>query len=309
MPNPSLRFYAFLARWFARSYRAKFALLVVVIQAALALGVTLYFFASGSAATPQTQQFVWVVLILLALATLLLLGGIFALLAPLFVTAASLQKYLQQQTLPSLPTRYSDAAGQLMSDTQYIVGELDRHVAKFDDSALTDHLTLTLTRGVSEKRLRQDIEYAVSHLQPFVVALMDLDHFKEINDHYGLAVGDQCIRHVGKVIRTHTRKHDWIGRWGGDEFLLVLHHLDAAKLEPTLKRLNQAIQSEPIPNLPQDIHLMITLSVGATILRPGDTPEILLAKAESALYQAKALGRGNVMILDERVNPPTKRAG
>jgi len=308
MPNPSLRFYAFLARWFANSYRAKFALLVVGVQALLALSVAVYALTLGNTLTPQTQQLVWVVLGLLALATPLLLVGIFALLAPLFLTVASLQKYLNQQMLPSLPTRFSDTAGQLMSDTQYIVGELDRHATKFDDSALTDHLTQTLTRGVSEKRLRQEIEYAVSHLQPFVLALLDLDHFKEINDHYGLAVGDQCIRHVGRVIRAHTRKHDWIGRWGGDEFLLVLHHIDPLKLEPTLKRLNQAIQSEALPNLPQDIHLMITLSVGATILRPGDTPEALLAKAESALYQAKALGRGNVMILDERINPPTKRA-
>jgi diguanylate cyclase (GGDEF)-like protein len=308
MRNSSLYFYARLTRRIPKSYRAKFVLLVVVVQGLLVLFALLYLGFLGSAANAQTWQFFWLTTGAVLIATLLLLWGISALLAPLFVTADSLKKYLNQHVLPTLPTQYTDTAGQLMSDVQYVVTELDRRATQFDDSALMDHLTQTLTRGVSEKRLRQEIEYAVLHLQPFVLALLDLDHFKEINDHYGLAVGDQCIRHVGKVIRAHTRKHDWIGRWGGDEFILVLHKLEPQKIEPTLKRLNEAIQSTPIPDLPQDLHLMISLSVGATILRPGDTPEALLAKAESALYQSKAQGRGKVTILDERVNAPTKRA-
>ncbi len=307
MRNPSLRFYNWLARHHV-SYRAKFALLVAGAQSLLALGAWLYLLALGAAAPPQLWQFFWFLCAALILLTLLLSWGIAALLAPVTLTADSLKKYLEQQVLPSLPIQHTDTAGQLMSDTQYVITELDRHATKFDDNALTDHLTQMLTRGASEKRLRQEIEYAVSHLQPFVLALLDLDHFKEINDHYGLAVGDQCIRYVGKIIRAHTRKHDWVGRWGGDEFILVLRNLEPAKLEPTLKRLNEALSSAPLPNLPHDLHLMLALSIGATILRPGDTPEVLLAKAESALYQAKTIGRGSVMILDERVNAPSKRA-
>lgn len=308
MQTRSFRFYAWLARRIPKSYRAKFALVIIAAQSVIVLTTGAYLLALGAAADARVWQFFWLVVGAVIIAGALLFAGIAALLTPIGLSATGLQKYLNLQVLPTLPTEFTDTAGQLMADTQYLVMELDRRATKFDDSAQTDHLTQALTRGVSEKRLREEIEYAVSHLQPFVLALLDLDHFKEINDHYGLAVGDQCIRHVGKIIRAHTRKHDWIGRWGGDEFVLVLHHLDASKLEPTLKRLNTALQSEPIPNLPQDIHLMISLSIGATILRPGDTPEALLAKAETALYQAKALGRGNVTILDERVNAPTKRA-
>lgn len=307
MKFESLRFYTLLDRVAPKSFRLKLALVLAVGLTLPLLAVILYLVLFSAASGELRWQILIATGVILALAGIILYFALAALLAPLFFTAASLQKFLGQQVLPSLPMHYEDTAGQMMSDTQFIVTELDRRTTKYDDTALLDHLTHALHRGASEKRLRQEMEYAVSHLQPFALALIDLDHFKEINDHYGLAVGDQCMRHIGKVILQNTRKHDWLGRWGGDEFILVLHNLETAKLEPALLRLNETLHASPIPNLPQDIHLMLSFSVGATILRPGDTPEALLAKAESALYQSKEHGRGSVTVLDERVNIPTKR--
>lgn len=303
----SLRFYAFLSRYLPGSYTAKLYLVVLtgtllpllvlslylLVVADLALGLKLQIFLLALAAT-------------LASTTLALLGS-YALLMPLRLTVNSIRKYLEQQVLPTLPTEYSDTAGQLMADVQYVVGRLDRHLTGVENTAQTDHLTRALTRGASETRLRQEMEYAASHLQPFALALLDLDHFKHINDQYGLAVGDQCLRHIGSVIRENIRKDDWLGRWGGDEFVLIMRDIEPKRLRQTLTRLNEALQSSPNPDLPFDMHLMTAISVGATILRPGDTPEALLSKADAALYRSKMEGQGQITILDERVNTPTKK--
>ena len=307
MNASSLGFYALLARVF-KSYRAK--LLVVLL---LAFGIPLliaamYLGVNGALPTDTRWEIFGVLAFGLSVGIVVLWFGLEGLLAPFYLTHTGMRKYLDQQVLPALPIQYEDDAGQLMRDTQFIITEHDRRAVRYDDAALTDHLTHALNRRTSETRLLQEMEYAILHLQPFALALMDLDHFQEINKQYGFAVGDQCMRHIGAVIRAHIRQEDWLGRWGGDEFILVMHHIDRAKLEPLLKRLTEALQTTHNPNLPPDIHLMISMSVGATMLRPGDTPETLLAKADAALYQSKTQGRGNVTFLDERVNPRAPRS-
>ena len=307
MPQTSLQFYAFLARLLPKSFRAKLALVLFGAQGIVLGAVILYLTLFSESATDERWQIFWLVCAGTMLGAALAFLGLDALLAPMYLTTNSLTKYLDQQVVPTLPVNYRDTAGKLMADVQFVVSEHDRRVTKMDDTALTDHLTHALNRGASETRLRQEIEYAVSHLQPFALALLDLDQFKAINDNYGLATGDQCLRHIGQVIHDHIRKNDWLGRWGGDEFILVMHDIDPSQVKQLLARLNQALRDSPNPNLPPDMHLMFSLSIGATILRPGDTPDALLAKADAALYQSKMEGRGSINLLDERINKPTKR--
>ncbi|MBI4671462.1 MAG: GGDEF domain-containing protein [Chloroflexi bacterium] len=306
MRHKSLRLYALLAQFIPNSYFAKLLIAVVLGMSIPLLAMNIFLWMVAN----TTFELKLGALLVSSIATLVgaLLGGwlLYGLLMPLKFTHDALQNYLAEHTAPFLPTEYADSAGQIMADVQYIVTLLDRYSMGLQNAGQTDHLTSALSRGVSETRLRQEMEYAASHLQPFALALLDLDHFKQINDHYGLAVGDQCLRHIGNIIRQNIRKNDWLGRWGGDEFILVLHDVDPQRLEQALARLNEALLANPNPDLPTDMHLMIALSVGATILRPGDTPEALLAKADAALYRSKMEGRGQITVLDERINTPSK---
>lgn len=302
----SLRLYALFARIVPHSYFAKLLIAVGIGMSIplLILGIFLY-----TRVEPPPELRLQILLFGIG-ATLL--GAIvaawllYALTVPLELAREALQKYLAERTAPFLPTEYTDTAGHLMADVQFVVTQLERYSMGLQNTGQNDHLTSALSRGASETRLRQEMEYAASHLQPFALALLDLDQFKEINAHYGHAVGDQCLRHIGAILRQNIRKNDWLGRWGGDEFILVMHDIDPQRLRHALARLNEALAANPNPDLPTDMHLMIALSIGATILRPGDTPEALLAKADAALYRAKMEGRAQVTVLDERVNAPSK---
>jgi diguanylate cyclase len=307
MQLESLRFYIFLARFFPKSFTVKIFLVVLVGTLLPLVLVSVYLLWFADVSFGMKLQIFFIALAGILAGTTLALLGTYLLYVPLRMTDNSIKKYLDQQVLPTLPTEYADTMGQLMADVQYIVTQLDRHLTGVENTAQTDHLTRTLTRGASETRLRQEMEYAISHLQPFALALLDLDHFKNINDQYGLNVGDQCLKHIGSVLRENIRKNDWLGRWGGDEFILVMRDVEPQRLRQTLMRLNEALQNSPNSDLPFEMHLMTSISIGATILRPGDTPEALLAKADAALYRSKMEGQGQITILDERVNVPTKK--
>ncbi|MCI0476784.1 MAG: GGDEF domain-containing protein [Anaerolineales bacterium] len=306
MRHKSLRIYALFTRYIPDSYFIKL-LIALGIGMSIPLVTSSILLLATANLTPDLKLLFFVLGVGATLVGALLAAWLlYALTMPIEFTRDALQKYLSEHTAPFLPTEYTDTAGQLMADVQFVVTQLDRYSMGLQNKGETDHLTNALSRGVSETRLRQEMEYAALHLQPFALALLDLDHFKEINDHYGLAVGDQCLRHIGNILRQNIRKNDWLGRWGGDEFILVMHDVDAQRLQHTLARLNEALVANPNPDLPPDMHLMVALSVGATILRPGDTPEALLAKADAALYRSKMEGRGQITVLDERINTPTK---
>jgi len=306
MRHKSLRLYALFARFIPNSYFAKLLAAVSIGMSIPLLTLGIFLFVRFDALSDLSFQIVLFSIGATLLGILVAGWLLYGLTMPFELTRKTLQNYLTERTAPFLPIEYTDTAGHLMADTQFVVTQLERYSLGLQNTGQNDHLTSALSRGASETRLRLEMEYAASHLQSFALALLDLDQFKEINAHYGHAVGDQCLRHIGAVLRQNIRKNDWLGRWGGDEFILVMHNIDSQRLQPALARLNEALAANPNPNLPTDMHLMLALSIGATILRPGDTPEALLAKADAALYRAKKEGRGQVTVLDERINPPTK---
>jgi len=154
--------------------------------------------------------------------------------------------------------------------------------------ALTDQLT-----GVSNRRklymdLQREAESAVRYDHPLSVVLLDLDHFKKINDSHGHGRGDEVLREVAKTISSLLRKADHFGRWGGEEFILLAPETTLEKASDLAERLRRAIA---------DIDLDqpdITASFGIAEHTPRDTPESLVKRADEALYNAKAAGRNRV---------------
>jgi diguanylate cyclase (GGDEF)-like protein len=132
---------------------------------------------------------------------------------------------------------------------------------------------------------------------PLAIALCDLDYFKAINDTYGHLAGDAVLVHVAEVLRQHARSADVIGRYGGEEFLILLPNTDAESALRAAARLREALVLHPAP-MPDDAQLEVTGSLGVAALSelpPEAGPDALLALADRRLYEAKAAGRNRVV--------------
>ena len=133
------------------------------------------------------------------------------------------------------------------------------------------------------------------HGGPLSLIMMDLDHFKAINDGHGHAAGDVVLVEVIRRCRDSLRRHDVIGRMGGEEFTILLPETGLAKAYEVAERLRQAIAASPIPT-PAGVDIDVTVSMGVTALNPGDNIDFLLSRADRALYQAKDQGRNRSAI-------------
>ncbi len=157
--------------------------------------------------------------------------------------------------------------------------------------ASTDPLT-----GISNRRPIMDLVSRASrdHEREFVVALVDLDHFKRVNDEFGHGCGDAVLRDVAKELTKAVRGSDIVGRWGGEEFLLILNDVTDAKAMEVLDRLRQTIRETPF-TCGEHLH-RVTVSIGVADSRATDSWERCLQHADAALYQAKESGRDQVVL-------------
>ncbi|MBN8506385.1 MAG: GGDEF domain-containing protein [Burkholderiales bacterium] len=170
--------------------------------------------------------------------------------------------------------------------------EVREAMAKLQTLAERDALTGLFNRHQGERLLARALRRHQRSGTSFAVALIDLDHFKQVNDRHGHAAGDAVLRHFAKVAQRCLRDTDTLARWGGEEFLVLLDdaHLDATRT--TIERLRQAVQMNPVPL--ERGSLGVTASVGATVARRGESAEPLLRRADAALYRAKSNGRNRV---------------
>lgn len=124
--------------------------------------------------------------------------------------------------------------------------------------------------------------------------LVDLDRFKLLNDNYGHALGDEMLRHVSDILQNTLRSCDWVGRWGGEEFLAILPSTDEAGALMIAERLREEVERFSITYNRQVIRTTASIGV-ASYPRDGDTPDFLLRAADAALYEAKKTGRNRVV--------------
>jgi diguanylate cyclase (GGDEF)-like protein len=167
-----------------------------------------------------------------------------------------------------------------------------------------DALTGLLNRRAILARLRAAIAHARESGEPMSLLFIDIDHFKQINDSYGHHAGDRCLRAVIAPIASELSQGDALGRYGGEEFLVVLTGAGSANAEIVAERIRSRVEKMPILVASQRIDL--TLSIGVAAM-DGDalSPEQLIERADAALYRAKSSGRNLVM----RHAPPPRPAG
>ena len=158
-----------------------------------------------------------------------------------------------------------------------------------------DDLTgLANRRGVMD-RLQQCIHAAQRRDAPFCIALLDIDFFKQVNDRYGHEGGDQVLRAFGQLLPSQIRATDCAGRYGGEEFLLVLCDTQLAQAGVLLERIRESTEALPWTQL---VHkdLRVTCTLGVTQYRQGETAEALISRADAAMYRGKAAGRNRVVL-------------
>lgn len=155
--------------------------------------------------------------------------------------------------------------------------------------AYTDLLTGLLNRNALENLFSKEIQRATRDQSDLSVLLIDVDGFKQINDRFGHAIGDQVLRHVAHVVVKTIRRSDMVFRHGGEEFVILLPNTDPAGAECVGDKIRRATESTLFDL--KGLHIPITISVGVTSMQSGDTPADLIDKADRAMYCAKAAGR------------------
>ncbi|MHC4570761.1 MAG: diguanylate cyclase [Planctomycetota bacterium] len=164
----------------------------------------------------------------------------------------------------------------------------------------TDPLTGVGTRRVLEQVLKDEYARSVRYNRPFSLAIIDLDNFKEINDTAGHAAGDKALRQLAKFMRINARMTDTIiARYGGDEFVLLMPETKLSDANILLERLRQQVKTISLPTIDS-----ITISCGLAEWNgsPDDTAELILKRADNALYEAKRAGRNRIVANSTPVN-------
>ncbi|WP_085578056.1 MULTISPECIES: GGDEF domain-containing protein [unclassified Pseudomonas] len=159
-------------------------------------------------------------------------------------------------------------------------------------SALRDPLTGTGNRIAMEQTLQREIEMARRHQQPLSLLMLDIDHFKRVNDIHGHTAGDDVLKAVAASIKSQLRNVDMVFRYGGEEFLVLLSNTGREAAAMVGERLRQATQAQDYYASNQLIEL--TVSLGCSTLLPGESVDSLLRRADSALYVAKREGRNRL---------------
>ncbi len=172
--------------------------------------------------------------------------------------------------------------------------QLKDAVDRAEEIAMRDVLTGTYNRRHLMDVLRREISRAQRLGAPLAVCLLDIDHFKRINDSWGHAAGDAVLRHFATVAATGLRAVDVFGRFGGEEFLLILPDTDARGAAAVAERIRAAGEQDAFPGIPAGHQLTVTIGVAGR--NREETGDALLARADLALYRGKDAGRNCVVV-------------
>ena len=172
--------------------------------------------------------------------------------------------------------------------------EAERLGADMTQLAITDPLTRIMNRRGITVSLLDAMAQAERYNTPLSVAMGDVDHFKRINDKHGHEVGDKVLAQIASVLMDALRMPDKVGRYGGEEFLVIFPHTTLAQARKIAERMRGEVQKSDIDV--GDGRAEVTISLGVTQFQKGEDLEQLLSRADKALYQAKSGGRNLVAV-------------
>jgi diguanylate cyclase (GGDEF)-like protein len=185
----------------------------------------------------------------------------------------------------------------LGSSFAFLLMHKERGDSEAYERASTDPLTSVYNRRTFEELADAQLSRARRVRTPVSLLMLDLDHFKRVNDTHGHVAGDHVLAGFAALVRTCLRKEDLLGRYGGEEFVVLLPGATAASAGALAERIRDTVETTPVKGLGQDIS--ITVSVGCTTETGPSLPALqdMIARADEALYRAKHDGRNRVVSL------------
>jgi len=198
----------------------------------------------------------------------------------------------------NIPVLLSAERTEFDGEDSHIVGMVDLTERKFMEEKLrrlatTDPLTEAYNRRFFFEVAERELRLSERNGKALSLLLMDLDHFKEVNDRYGHSAGDHALREFVDAVRTELREYDLLARLGGEEFGILLTDTHALQADAIAERVRETVAQRQIRA--DDVTFSVTVSIGVARLQPSDGVEEALRKADRALYQAKEAGRNRIM--------------
>ncbi|HEX7502336.1 MAG TPA: GGDEF domain-containing protein, partial [Acidobacteriota bacterium] len=171
--------------------------------------------------------------------------------------------------------------------------ELEKRLQKLEKMAMNDRLTGVANRRYCETYLQARLEEFRRFDWPLGVIFFDIDDFKKLNDRYSHRVGDRALQTVARTLQRNIRSFDRAGRWGGEEFLVILRNTDKKNLRRIAEKLRLLVERSVFWE--KDAPVRVTLSGGATLASPNDTIVTLVERADLLMYEGKKAGKNRVV--------------
>jgi len=213
-----------------------------------------------------------------------------------FVSALDMAEHLTnnlQQEVAEKTQELSRRNNELEVKADYLKVQHDR----IKELSETDHLTGLYNRQTFDSYFELKFTQAIEQGQKLSLVMLDIDDFKKINDTYGHQVGDECLKRIAQYLQqTNLRKDDFIARYGGEEIVIVLANTDIKSAEEISQRICEGMSQVPLKTEQQAIVLTASFGLAETTFNHAHNPDQLLKLADDALYQAKALGKNQVVI-------------
>lgn len=195
--------------------------------------------------------------------------------------------------------KIAELESNLKAHNQEIVNMRER-ADSLEKEVLLDELTQISNRRAYELQIRENLRRYQRNGEHFSLILMDVDHFKKVNDEYGHKAGDKCLKEIAKLIKASLRRTDFLARYGGEELIAILHGSNVANAVKVAEKIRARIEHTRFCF--QDRIIPITISLGVTEALPGDNnPELPFIRVDDAMYRAKRAGRNRVF---EVLDPP-----
>lgn len=279
--------YRVLSRIFPRSFRAKLMAVLIVCTLLPLAGFVAWLLANNGADPGHLATGAVVALLVTLGGIVVSLFLLYHLLTPLRMMADVVEAYYREHRLPALPEVGRDEVGLLMRGINCGLREIDSGMRELERFALEDALTRALSRRGSDHALHACIERA-ERGQPLVMYVVDVDNLKPVNDEYGHSAGDRMLVDLVESAQAWLTGDDWIGRWGGDEFLICVHE-DLAVANARVQRWLRDLARPRADGIP------IRVSIGCAKYRPGTDAMQLYREADAAMYAAKSQGGGKLV--------------
>jgi diguanylate cyclase len=172
------------------------------------------------------------------------------------------------------------------------IQELEQELEQVSELVREDQLTGALNRRGLDETIERELKRADRSMTAVSVALLDIDNFKQLNDSLGHQVGDRALKHLTKVIKETLRPADTVGRYGGEEFLIVLPETDLKSAIEAMQRLQRDLTKKFF--LHNNERVLVTFSAGVALRGPDEDADDLIGRADKAMYQAKQAGKNRV---------------